>query len=396
MDAVWKAVQDAWNAVIDLSSKLVIPDWGALVALIPVGLAALVVVFLAWLAVRYAGAGPRRRGSGRIAPRPPATAHMPGPSFAPLFAALGTFIFFAGTVIALAHYRNGEIAFLLGLTALVLTLLYWLREAMRDYDRIEHVETLPVPVPVRVPVPVPVPVHEGPPPGVHMPGPSFRPLLVSIAAAVLFLGLVFGPALLVAGLVMLVVALVGWLRDAGAEYHAAEAADETGHLPAQPAPRYPIGTLVTFVVLLVVAVSLTVGVIPPTSGEGGTGGPAGSPAPGGSAAPGDSPAPGGSPAAESPVPAADVTIVARNIAFDVGDISVPAGKPFTIAFVNEDAGVPHNVAIHRDTPTGPEVWKGEIFSGVATRVYRVPALEAGTYGFVCSVHPNMTGTLTAK
>jgi len=26
----------------------------------------------------------------------------------------------------------------------------------------------------------------------------------------------------------------------------------------------------------------------------------------------------------------------------------------------------------------------------------VPALPAGTYAFVCSVHPNMTGTLTVK
>jgi plastocyanin len=26
----------------------------------------------------------------------------------------------------------------------------------------------------------------------------------------------------------------------------------------------------------------------------------------------------------------------------------------------------------------------------------VPALPAGTYSFVCSVHPNMTGTLTVK
>jgi plastocyanin len=33
---------------------------------------------------------------------------------------------------------------------------------------------------------------------------------------------------------------------------------------------------------------------------------------------------------------------------------------------------------------------------VATKVYQVPALPAGTYGFVCSVHPNMTGTLTVK
>jgi plastocyanin len=26
----------------------------------------------------------------------------------------------------------------------------------------------------------------------------------------------------------------------------------------------------------------------------------------------------------------------------------------------------------------------------------VPALPAGTYAFVCSVHPNMTGTLTVQ
>jgi plastocyanin len=28
--------------------------------------------------------------------------------------------------------------------------------------------------------------------------------------------------------------------------------------------------------------------------------------------------------------------------------------------------------------------------------YQVPALPPGTYQFVCSVHPNMTGTLTAQ
>ena len=39
---------------------------------------------------------------------------------------------------------------------------------------------------------------------------------------------------------------------------------------------------------------------------------------------------------------------------------------------------------------------GEIFNGVETRTYDVPALPAGTYGFVCTVHPNMTGTLTAR
>jgi hypothetical protein len=38
----------------------------------------------------------------------------------------------------------------------------------------------------------------------------------------------------------------------------------------------------------------------------------------------------------------------------------------------------------------------EIFNGVAERTYDVPALDAGAYGFICSVHPNMAGTLTAQ
>lgn len=91
-----------------------------------------------------------------------------------------------------------------------------------------------------------------------------------------------------------------------------------------------------------------------------------------------------------------VEISAQNIAFDKTEISVPAGQPFRIHFVNNDAGVPHNVAIHEGSATGAEVYKGEIFNGVAERTYDVPALAAGAYGFVCSVHPNMTGTLTAQ
>ena len=40
------------------------------------------------------------------------------------------------------------------------------------------------------------------------------------------------------------------------------------------------------------------------------------------------------------------------------------------------------------------MFTGAIITGVATTVYDVQALPAGAYTFVCTVHANMTGTLT--
>ena len=110
------------------------------------------------------------------------------------------------------------------------------------------------------------------------------------------------------------------------------------------------------------------------------------------------PAPSGGPSgAPSGAPAGPVlAVTALNIAFNPTTLEAPADTPFQIEFDNQDASVPHNVAIHEGSPTGAEVWKGEIFPGPAKKTYDVPPLKAGTYGFVCSVHPNMTGTLTVN
>jgi len=91
-----------------------------------------------------------------------------------------------------------------------------------------------------------------------------------------------------------------------------------------------------------------------------------------------------------------VKISASGIKYEQTEVTAKAGAPFRIEFENKDPGTPHNVAIHKDSPTGAEVFKGEIFNGVATKDYDVPALEAGTYSFVCTVHPTMIGTLTVQ
>ena len=91
---------------------------------------------------------------------------------------------------------------------------------------------------------------------------------------------------------------------------------------------------------------------------------------------------------------------AANTGFEPASITVPAGAAFTLRFVNDDGGIPHNVQIFEGADaTGTPVFApegNELITGVAEADYRVPALPAGTYTFNCLAHPaTMVGTLTA-
>ena len=89
-----------------------------------------------------------------------------------------------------------------------------------------------------------------------------------------------------------------------------------------------------------------------------------------------------------------ISIVASGIQFTTQAVTAPAGQDFTIEFDNQDANVPHDVDI-RDA-NNAVLEDSQPFPGVATHEVQVGALEAGTYTFFCSVHSNMTGTLTAQ
>jgi plastocyanin len=92
-----------------------------------------------------------------------------------------------------------------------------------------------------------------------------------------------------------------------------------------------------------------------------------------------------------------VDISALGVKFEQASVTAPADKPFQIVFENKDAGTPHNVSIHQGSATGTELFSGKVFPGVATMTYDVSALPAGTYAFVCIVHPTaMIGTLTVQ
>jgi plastocyanin len=99
--------------------------------------------------------------------------------------------------------------------------------------------------------------------------------------------------------------------------------------------------------------------------------------------PEQSPAPGGT---------ADASVSATELAFDTSLLSVPAGRTFGLELENR-VSVPHNLSIRDNNKVR---FTGEIFAGPRTITYSVPALEAGSYIFVCDVHPQqMTGTLVA-
>ena len=89
-------IEQIWNGILEFTSQFVIPDWGSLISLLPVFVAILVVLFFGRVALAYATAGPKRRGGGRRKPIAPADIHMPGGSFAPILAGIGSFTLFLG------------------------------------------------------------------------------------------------------------------------------------------------------------------------------------------------------------------------------------------------------------------------------------------------------------
>ena len=88
------------------------------------------------------------------------------------------------------------------------------------------------------------------------------------------------------------------------------------------------------------------------------------------------------------------TVVASNLAFQQGSVTVKADEAFSLHFVNQDQA-PHNIAIYTDAGAGTKVFGGDVIQGGDT-VYQVPSLKAGTYFFRCDVHPDMTGQIVAK
>jgi plastocyanin/mono/diheme cytochrome c family protein len=92
-----------------------------------------------------------------------------------------------------------------------------------------------------------------------------------------------------------------------------------------------------------------------------------------------------------------LSVTALNIAFEEKTLDVKANTPFGIDFKNQDGvGTLHNIQIRKSD--GSVIADPPTIDGGQESTYAYDALPAGTYTFICKVHPiaNMTGTLTVN
>src|SRR3954451_16768058 len=366
--------------------QLILPNWPDLIALLPWVLVAIVILGLLGLALAWMRTG--RRNRSRV-PKPlpggapPPGVHMPGPSrwpfVAPIGAALLVFAFALPSKDASGNATGPfNIQLLaLGLIVVLVSIAGWLYDAMREWRATAqpemahgtlvtggaHAAVALVPAATaaarrpgafgaagRPVVEEVAPVE--PPPGIHLPGPSPWPFFAPIGATIMLYGFIFSSVLIVGGLILTIIAIIGWYLDAGHEYFSTE---EVGHaVPATRDPNKVWPRRLVPVYGAVIAISFAVTLAPIGLGYLNSLTPV-------AATPG------------APQVPAQPEIAAKGVKFDTGNLIVPAGRAFDLTFNNNDDGVPHNVRI--DTADKSAVlFNGEVISGVASATYNVPAL----------------------
>jgi hypothetical protein len=218
---------ELWTALLAFVARIIIPVWNDLIQYLPLLIGLLVLVSaagLVWYWQRNAAINRSRVPKPIPEGRKPEDMHLPGPSLWPFVAPIGLLlILFAVVFGPLESVANMA---LLGLGAAIATvgIAGWYLDAKQEYVQLESGGHGSLEAGTNAPG-----WSLAPPEGMHLPGPSAWPFLAPVGLLFLAAGLIFGPAMFVGGLVMAVIAVLGWLLDAGNEL---EDLEEHGH-PSQ-------------------------------------------------------------------------------------------------------------------------------------------------------------------
>jgi plastocyanin len=90
-------------------------------------------------------------------------------------------------------------------------------------------------------------------------------------------------------------------------------------------------------------------------------------------------------------------LIAEGGKWDMYSLTAPAGKVWHITVVSQEPIGHHNFVVASGKTFEERIYTGKNLLPKATVTYDVPALPAGSYLFICTVHPEtMTGTLTLQ
>jgi hypothetical protein len=248
---------EIWTFILELIAAIIIPAWNNLIQYLPLLLVVLLLVSLAglaWAWQRNAAANRPRVPKPVPAGRKPEDLHLPGPSLWPFVAPFGLlFIVFA--VIFGVFDSLANLALLgLGVTVAGVGILGWYLDANREYAQVEaggHAQL------TSGPTAKPPSWALQPPEDMHLPGPSAWPFLAPVGMGFMVAGLIFGPALLIGGLLMAAIASVGWLLDAGRELEDVEAHGHPPQADRDPEKAWPRRLIPVYVFVGGLALLLT-------------------------------------------------------------------------------------------------------------------------------------------
>ena len=101
-----------------------------------------------------------------------------------------------------------------------------------------------------------------------------------------------------------------------------------------------------------------------------------------------------SPSPQSTEPATAVTLVAKDLKWDLAKLYFKADQTVTVTVDNKDAGIPHNFGVWDSSKKSKELFKPPTnVEGGAKGDYQVSPLKKGTYFFECEIHPTMNGSV---